>query len=650
MQSTLIWIAICGSALASASCHEAIASGKESSESATAIERETRGNLVIENIPEIPPGVKEVLRQYQNTREHRFSGWTANGVLIATRFGEVTQIHRVDTPMGARRQITFFEEPVSSSAVEPVGDRFVFAKDKGGDEFYQGHVYDLKSGKITAFTAPGTRNGGFLWSDDGALAAWYQARDADPDYDMFVGDPEAPASARLVYDGKGAIVPVDWSADGTSILLQQYVSVTKSRLFVVNVESGDAVEINPDDDVAYDGGRLLSDGSILTVTDKDSQFRNLVRIDPDAGEYHAYTDGIGWDVSSYDLSPDETTVVFTINEGGKGPIKILDLAGGTVRDGPELPIGIAAGPLFDRAGSTVGFTFFAATQPADAWSFDVETLKLTRWTQAEVGGLDADRFKTPKFFSYPNADGMDIPAFVYRPEGDGPHPVVVAIHGGPEGQSRPRFSSTYQYWVNELGLAVVVPNVRGSAGYGKTYVGLDNGLNRMHSVEDIGALLDWIETQSDLDASRVVVYGGSYGGFMVLASLIEYGDRLAGGVDVVGISDFRTFLQNTKGYRRDLRRAEYGDERDPDIAAFFEAISPLRNAYRISKPLFVIQGLNDPRVPASEAEQILEAIRANGGDAWYLLARNEGHGFKKKSNRDYQYQAVTMFLRELVLD
>jgi dipeptidyl aminopeptidase/acylaminoacyl peptidase len=261
--------------------------------------------------------------------------------------------------------------------------------------------------------------------------------------------------------------------------------------------------------------------------------------------------------------------------------------------------------------------------------------------------MDTDAFITPELFTYPNADGMDIPAFVYRPEGEGPHPVIISIHGGPESQSRPSFASTYQYWAKELGATVVVPNVRGSSGYGKTYVSLDNGLNRKKSVEDIGALLDWIDTQSDLDSDRIVVYGGSYGGYMVLASMIDYADRLAGGINIVGISDFKTFLTNTKGYRRDLRRAEYGDERDPEIAAFFEDISPLNNADKITKPLFIIQGLNDPRVPASEAEQILAAVRENEGTAWYLLAKDEGHGFRKKSNRDFQQEAQTVFLEKV---
>ena len=226
--------------------------------------------------------------------------------------------------------------------------------------------------------------------------------------------------------------------------------------------------------------------------------------------------------------------------------------------------------------------------------------------------------------------------------------MIISIHGGPESQSRPGFNANFQYWIHELGAAVLVPNVRGSSGYGNEFVNLDNVLNREDSVRDIGALIDWAAAQPEFDADRIVVYGGSYGGYMVLASLMHYSDRLAGGINIVGISNFVTFLENTAGYRQDLRRAEYGDERDPDVRAFLESISPANHAHRITAPLFIIQGANDPRVPLSEAEQILAAVREAGGDPWYLVALDEGHGFAKQSNRDFQREAETMFLTEIL--
>ncbi len=253
---------------------------------------------------------------------------------------------------------------------------------------------------------------------------------------------------------------------------------------------------------------------------------------------------------------------------------------------------------------------------------------------------------------YPTFDNVDgkpreIPAWLYKPAGAGPHPVLISIHGGPEGQSRPVFSTNVQQWAAELGYAVILPNVRGSSGYGKTYVALDNGTKREDSVRDIGALLDWIRTQPGLDAKRIVLIGGSYGGYMVLASMTHYNDRLRGAVDIVGISSFVTFLESTAEYRRDLRRPEYGDERDPKMRAFFEKISPLNNAGKITKPMLVIQGKNDPRVPYTESEQLVAKIRANGGEVWYLVGLNEGHGFAKRDNIDYYQWTVAMFLEKL---
>ncbi|MEM0985861.1 MAG: alpha/beta fold hydrolase [Pseudomonadota bacterium] len=623
-----------------------------SARSAGTPERVEVGNLVMENIPPIPLEISNRLNQYQNVRGHSFEDWAGDSVLLSTRFADVSQIHRVDVPNGARAQLTFFDEPVTSALTAPDGQSFLFGKDTGGDEFYQGHLYTLANGEITVFTEPGTRNGGLIWADGGDLAVWYRAKEGEADWDILAANPSDPSSLRVVHEGEGALIPVDLSSDGSTALVQQYISITKSRLFTLDMATGALTELNPDLDVSYNGATFLPDGSILTATDHEAEFVNLVALDPETGEMASFTENISWDVGDFDVSPDGDTVVFTVNEGGLGSIRLLDVASGTVSNGPELPVGVAYGPIFKRDGSAVGFSFTAATSPSDAYSFDVETKALTRWTNAEVGGMDTADFVAPEIFTFPNADGMDIPAFVYRPEGGGAagdaRPVIISIHGGPEGQARPTFTATYQYWLKELGAAVVVPNVRGSSGYGKTYVGLDNGLNRKKSVEDIGALLDWIDAQEDLDASRVVVFGGSYGGYMVLASMIDYGDRLAGGINIVGISDFKTFLKNTQDYRRDLRRAEYGDERDPEISAFFDEISPLRNADKITKPIFIIQGFNDPRVPYTESEQILEAIRENGVEAWFLMAMDEGHGFRKKANRGFQREAETLFLQRVL--
>jgi dipeptidyl aminopeptidase/acylaminoacyl peptidase len=315
---------------------------------------------------------------------------------------------------------------------------------------------------------------------------------------------------------------------------------------------------------------------------------------------------------------------------------------------------------FDRSGRRLGMTLESAQQPRDAWTYDIERAQLVRWTRSETGPVDPARYVDSKLIRYPTWDRAHdaadprarskpraIPAWVYRPRGPGPHPVIIDIHGGPESQARPGFDAFRQYLVNELGYAVIAPNVRGSAGYGKGWLQLDDGMLREDAVRDIGSLLVWIGAQRDLDAKRVVVMGGSYGGYMTLAALVQYGDRLRGGVDVVGISSFVSFLQNTSAYRRDQRRVEYGDERDPRMRAFLTRISPLTHAAMIRKPLLVIQGLNDPRVPASESAQLVARVRANRGEVWYVAAKDEGHGFRKQGNRDYARATTAAFLRRL---
>ncbi len=244
---------------------------------------------------------------------------------------------------------------------------------------------------------------------------------------------------------------------------------------------------------------------------------------------------------------------------------------------------------------------------------------------------------------------LAIPAFAYLPPGDGPFPVIIHVHGGPENQFRPRFNSDFQMWIDQLGAAVIAPNVRGSLGYGSYFITMDDGYKREASVQDIGALLDWIAQQPQLDKDRVAIMGASYGGYVALASAVHYSDRLRAAVDRVGISNFVTFLENTQDYRRELRRVEYGDERDPEMRAFLERISPLNNVDKIKVPLFVQQGSNDPIVPKSESDQMVAALREQGQTVWYMNALNEGHGYAKRENRDLFEQATFLFLQRYLL-
>jgi dipeptidyl aminopeptidase/acylaminoacyl peptidase len=323
---------------------------------------------------------------------------------------------------------------------------------------------------------------------------------------------------------------------------------------------------------------------------------------------------------------------------------------------PGLPTALVVPVDFHPNGKVFSLIINSPKSPSDIYTYDLEAKSLTQWTESEVGGLDNSLFVTPTIIEYETFDKVNgkprkIPAFYYKPrDAKGKVPVLIDIHGGPEAQSVPYFSAFRAFLTNELGIAIIEPNVRGSAGYGKSFLKLDNGYKREESVQDIGKLLDWIAKQPELDADRVAVTGGSYGGYMVLASMVHYNDRIRCGIDVVGISNFVTFLQNTEDYRKDLRRVEYGDERDPKMKEFLLSISPANQVDKITKPLFIIQGLNDPRVPASESEQMKNNLQAKEKEVWYLVAKDEGHGFRKKENVVFQQLAEVLFLKKFLLN
>jgi dipeptidyl aminopeptidase/acylaminoacyl peptidase len=625
------------------------------------------GNLVMEDVPPIPESLVDTLNRYQNVRSAGLTGWTedGSGIYITTRFGDLNQLHHVDMPGGARRQLTFFNEPVYGAARRPGGSQLVFARDVGGNEFTQLFAFDPATGDARMLSDGESRNSAVVWDRQGQRIAYQSTRRNGTSNDVWLMDPDDPGSAEIVLespDGSwwGA---AEFSKSGSKLLVTNYVSITDARAHVVDLDSGESTPLagGPDDPgynvpVAFDENE---DGFWL-LTDEGSEFTQLAWQPLAAGAAPVVvTTDIPWNISAVTISQDRRRMAFTVNEGGTTALYLMDPRTRKYRRVDRLPVGVAGALEFSPDGSKLGLTLNTPQTPSDVFSLELgkkplEHGELIRWTHSEVGGLDTSTFVTPRLVRFPTFDEVDgkpreIPAWVYTPPGDGPFPVIVSIHGGPESQARPYFSSTYQLWLRELGAAVIVPNVRGSSGYGKTYVALDNGYRREDSVRDIGALLDWIDAQETLDGDRVGVFGGSYGGYMVLASAVHYGDRLRAAVDIVGISSFVTFLENTQDYRRDLRRVEYGDERDPEMRAFLQKISPLNNADKIAVPMFVVQGQNDPRVPVTEAEQMVAALRDRGEKVWYMNALNEGHGFRRKENRDIYQQATVLFFREHLL-
>ena len=606
------------------------------------------GSIVIDGVPAVPDDVFAALRRYQNTRSAQllgWTGWTDGGVLIATRFGNTTQLHRVNQPLGMRHQVTFFDEPVSAATVNPGAfDGFLYLRDSGGSEFYQLFLHDNGSGASRQLSDGKSRYIGVSWSPSGRRFGYSTTEGNGVDWDLHIRD--VGGERRVVQEDEGVGWSIDdWSDDERRLLISRYISVNESRVYEIDLDTMSRRRLLGDVTAAFGSVKYGAGDSIYFTSDMDAEFMRLHRLDTATGEVEVLTADTLWDVATFAISHDHARLAYIVNEDGTSRLYAFETADGRFTALPELPAGIISGLRFDPNGDRLGFTARSPTTPADVFSVDFASRELTRWTMSELGGLRREALVAPISVSFKSFDGRSIPAFVYRPKRAGPHPVIVNIHGGPEGQARPGFSTTTQFYVNELGVAVIYPNVRGSAGYGKSYLKLDNGRLREDSVRDIGALLDWIADQPDLDAGRVAVMGGSYGGYMVLASLVHYGDRLRAGVERVGISNFVTFLENTQPYRRDLRRAEYGDERDPAMREFLESISPLNRVDEIGTPLLISQGLNDPRVPASESEQIVAALKARGVPVWYVLAENEGHGFRRKANRDYLTAVTAQFLQ-----
>ena len=616
-------------------------------------------NLVVEGVPKIPASLADSVGRYSEFRAASFTSWSPDRreMLILTRFGDTAQVHEVKVPGGARTQLTFFPDRVANAIYPPVGgNAFVFMKDVGGGEFFQLYRYDLATGDITLLTDGKSRNIDPRWSYQGDRIAYGSTRRNGNDVDIWEEKVDDPASSRMVAQMEGGGWSVsDWSPDGKQLLVINDISAAESYVWLVDVASGKKELLTPKsglETVQYSNPHFSKDGKgVYLTSDQDSEFQRLVEMEVSSRKTTVLTPGLNWDVEDLDLSKDGRWIAFEANEDGISILHVLDTKTNKEVPVPKLPVGVIRGIEWRNNSREIAFSLSTASQPYDAYTVDMASGKIDRWTFSETGGLNTSGFAQPQLIHWKSWDQRSISAFLYKPGAkfSGKRPVIINIHGGPEGQVRPDFLGRDDYFLNELGIAMIYPNVRGSTGYGKTFQKLDNGFLREGSYKDINSLLDWIQTQPDLDAGKVMITGGSYGGFMTLAVATNYNDRICCSVDVVGPSNLVTFLEHTSGYRKDLRRVEYGDERDPKMREFLERIAPANNAKNITKPLFVIAGQNDPRVPASESAQMVQIVRKNGTPVWWLLAKDEGHGFGKKKNRDYQFYATVEFVKEYLL-
>ena len=630
-------------------------------------------NLLAQGIPPIAMSLVERVAQYTDFRGHSFVEWhpTRNEMLVAHRRSgdNVPRIYRLEQPLGPLQQLTDGNEPVTNASWEPRAGRYiVFERSQGGDEADQIYRLETATRQSTRLTDPNEAHGIVGWVRPTSQLLYTSVpldrtaqggTRARIDTTLSIVDPEQPQGRRVVATLPGP----GWfgsavSDDGRSVAFTRYVSAAESEVWLVDVASGAQRRLLPAPNeqvkATHFAGAFSKDGRrLFVVTDRAGEFRELAVLDLAGGALTRLSAHIPWDVSGGALSEDGRWFVAQFNVDGRDEMRVFDAASGKEVRAAAVPPGSIGNAMgFHRALHRLGFSINTAKGPSQVFALDPASGRSEPWTRAEAPpGIDPTTFADQTVVRWKSFDGLAISGIVTRPPARfaGRRPVIVSIHGGPEAQAQMGFQGRWNYFVQELGITLIEPNVRGSSGYGKTFLTLDNGMKREDAVKDIGALLDWIAQQPDLDARRVLVTGGSYGGYMTLATAVHYSDRIVGGIPIVGPSHFVTFLTNTESYRRDLRRAEYGDERDPAMRAFMERIAPLNNAEKIRKPLFVVQGKNDPRVPYTESEQIVAKLRANGVPVWYLRGENEGHGFVRKENTDFMFYAMVKFVEQHLL-
>jgi dipeptidyl aminopeptidase/acylaminoacyl peptidase len=616
-------------------------------------------NLVTNGIPAIPAVIADKAARYTEFRAAALQSWNPKRreMLVLTRFAETNQVHVVRQPMGARTQLTFFPDRILDAQFNPAtGDYFLFHKDIGGSEWYQIYRYDMTDGMITLLTDGKSRNDDIHFNHQGTRIAYSSTRRNGKDTDLWVMDPKNPQTDKMLAElNSGGWFPVDWSQNGKRIVVVEFISANESYLWLVDAETGakEAVIGRGGEKALYGDARFSPDGAGLYVTtDHGSEFQRLTYLDLATKKETPLTPSIPWDVEEFAIAHDGRHIAFTTNEDGISKLYLLDVASQQFHAAQGLPSGVISGIQWHANSRDVGFSLNNARTPTDVYSFNIDRAELTRWTESETGGLNTKNFQDAQLVKWKTFDGKEISGFLYMPPArfTGKRPVIVNIHGGPEGQSRPTFLGRNVYFLNELGVAIVLPNVRGSTGYGKTFLAADNGFHREDSYKDMGALFDWIKQDPRLDGDRILVTGGSYGGHMALVAATHYSDKIRCSIDVVGISNLVTFLEHTESYRQDLRRAEYGDERDVKMRAYQESVAPMNRVKSVTKPMFIVAGKNDPRVPISESDQIAAAVKANGVPRWYLIGNDEGHGFAKRKNLDFQFYATVHFIQTYLLN
>jgi dipeptidyl aminopeptidase/acylaminoacyl peptidase len=629
-----------------------------------------RGNLVFDNLAVPTADSVSRIGAYLGGREAGVLGWSPQGaLLIATRFGEATQLHLVERAGGERRQLTFANEPIATGAFSPDPTRgaFLYLEDSGGNGKFELFYQRLGEAAARRLSDGASVNLAPVWSNAGRDVAFASSSRDGRSMDIDIVAPESGALPHLAVGGAGgAWYPLDWSPDDSQLLALEYVSRRESHLFLVDLDTGKKRELDTGVAGAGSGGgsgapaaitaaRFARDGQgAYLISDRDAEFKQLRFVNFFKPQSVLLSGHVASDIDEIALSRDGHYLAFVSNEGGSDQLQLLDLVAHQDLTPPRLPVSGRIDSLyFDTEGKRLAFSAGGTTAPRDAYVLDVAANKVERWTDSEAGAVDVQHFVVPREVGYPSFDrevnhARDVPAYVYEPVSPGPHPVLVLLLGsGEQREFRPGFDPWIQYLVTELGFAVIAPNLRGASGYGKSYAAQGEGRAREDAVKDIGALLVWLRAQGNFDAEHVVIAGQGYGGYLALEALANFGDRLRGAIDFGGITDFVALLTDAPAYAQDERRRRFGDERDPDTRAYLRRISPLTNPERIAKPVLIVQGKNDPDVPETQSQDMVNRLRSRGADVRLLLADDEGGDFRQRRNRVIYCAVVAEFLQSL---
>jgi dipeptidyl aminopeptidase/acylaminoacyl peptidase len=626
----------------------------------------TPANVRIDGMPPLPQAIVDGVARYGQFRQAQMIAWhpTRRQVLITTTFG-TPQLHFVDGPLRDRRQLTWMPGglPVLADAsFDPAdGNTIVFRHDPDGGEAQSLYRYDMSQGRVTLL-APAQSHYPPVWSRQGRWLAYESSERNGKDRDLYIVEPSDPKSKRLLAQVDGPWSPQDWSPDGSSILMNEVFANSETYLWRIDAKTGQKTPVTKrgdGDKASWYYARFSNDGKkVYAVSDRGGNAR-VWRCEVAACAWTPVTaDGVEVDIiggphgsAGFELSPDGGMLAVVVDRGATTELQIIDLTTLKTKTFPGIAKGQVSQLRWRPGSKEIGFTLGSIKAQGDVYSVDTTLGTVTRWTASETT-FNPETLPAPEVIEWKSADGLTISGILYRPASrfTGPRPVMVQIHGGPDQRERVVFRGRSNYLLNELGVAIIYPNVRGSVGFGRKFSELDNGRGRDGAIKDIGALLDWIVTKPELDQSRVVLTGPSYGGWLALQAGIVYNDRIRGIIEGAGITDFVTFLEQTEAGRQENRRGEYGDERDPEMRAYLKSISPVTRAAELKKPTLILHPGKDTRVPVTQAQELVAALKANKAPVWYLEYSEANHDNLGRLGGDYLLATWMAFFNAFVLN